>query len=294
MHQHHVCKVLGAALVSVVCIMGCTPVPIPSATPLATMAVAQSPTDVADAAATNTPLPETEGQLHEIVRRIIDLNEQNALDSAEAGQLFAGELEGWNAPTIGEIRGEATPIVMLDSDSAIARVQIEDGYLFDAYLYFSYDSAWRLTALRAMALPGVVRQEYVELRDKKELSAEEVRVLNSLESLFQTDAEWREMFMDNHAAFDTLCAEIGQLSDSNFIGSDNLSEFPTIQHEFTLLSVSSIERAENDSIQINMSEMGDNAIGFMCSPLNNPPPISPGHFIWVEPIVDGWYLFRTT
>jgi hypothetical protein len=38
----------------------------------------------------------------------------------------------------------------------------------------------------------------------------------------------------------------------------------------------------------------DNTVGFVYSPSNKPPQISPSSYIWVEEIAAGWYLFRTT
>jgi len=264
-----------------------------------------TPTSTATNIPTQTPLPPTptatispvdkaQQQLNDTVEKFLHLNKNSELNSSEAKKLFSGELTDWDTPTIGEVKGNTNSVVFIDSSNAVVRIQIESGYVFDVYLYLSHDSEWTFTAIRAMALPGFMRQMYVELSDKTELSSEEQSALNEIKRAFLTDAEWRDFFLQNQSSFESLCAKATEVPEHSFVGRNDIQAFPKIQEEFTLLAVSTLEKEQNGNIHIVMDGITDNTVGFTCSPNNKPPTISSSQYIWVEEIIDGWYLFRTT
>lgn len=247
-------------------------------------------------ATTVTSMPEPPEQVYETMQRLIRLNKQGALNSADAKELFAGELANWDAPTIGEIISEPDPIVMLNPTSAVTRVQVMAGYTFDAYLYLSLDSTWRITAMRAMALPGFVRQMYVELRNKKDLAPDETKLLDEITPLFLTDKAWRDWFSQNRHSLEAICIEATKKlsNDVYSITQANIGGYPDIEEAFTALGIQSVESEGSGNIQITTAGILDNSVGFICSPRGTPPSMSPSGFIWIEEVEEGWYLFRTT
>ncbi len=89
----------------------------PTATPEPTITVAPTP------ATTLTSTADPLEQIDQVVRKLIALNKQGALDSAEGKGLFAGELADWDSPTLGDIISEPGPVVMLSPSSAVTRIQ---------------------------------------------------------------------------------------------------------------------------------------------------------------------------
>jgi hypothetical protein len=60
------------------------------------------------------------------------------------------------------------------------------------------------------------------------------------------------------------------------------------------LGLIGIGYAESGAIEIMIGGVVDNSVGFLFVGEQAPPPMSDDNYIWVEPIGDGWCLFRTT
>lgn len=253
-------------------------------------------TVVPDPTATGMGMSESQQQVNETVQQFVALNKADALASDDAKALFAGELSNWDAATIGEIVSEPVTIVLVDPTHAVTRIQIMDGYLFDAYLYLSLDSTWRISALRAMAVPGYLRQAYTEFQNQTDLTPEETQFREEIAPLFLTDQEWREWFGQNQHSLNAICVEaMEKLSNEvNSINPANIDRYPDIEEAFGMLGIQSVEKTPNGDLLITTAGIIDTSVGFVCSPQSTPPPMSPSGFIWVEEIEAGWYLFRTT
>ena len=51
---------------------------------------------------------------------------------------------------------------------------------------------------------------------------------------------------------------------------------------------------EDDLVIVTIGGMIDNSVGFMHAGTSAFPSISSSEYIWIEPLLDGWALFKTT
>jgi hypothetical protein len=61
------------------------------------------------------------------------------------------------------------------------------------------------------------------------------------------------------------------------------------------LFISSVAKRASGCVEFIIGGIVDNSVGFMFVPDGlSPPPIDPSNYIYVEPAVDHWYVFKTT
>lgn len=269
--------------------------PTPLAPTAASILESTTVTAVSESTAAESS-PELRVQLDDRIQTFIKLNTLAELNTPAAKELFIGELADWDAPSIGEITTEPVQTVTLPPAGAVTRIQVQAGYSFDVYVYWLLDSTWRITAMRAMSLPAGIREMYVELRDKQNLTPDETEAMTQLTPFFLTDDAWQKWFIQNQDSLETLCARSAKiLADGTYaITQANIDSYSDIEDVFTALGVSAIEKEGANNLQIIMAGMIDNTVGFICSTNGTPPPMSSSGFIWIEKVDEGWFFFRTT
>lgn len=212
------------------------------------------------------------------MERFVAMNNGRGLNSAEGRELLAGELESYEGSGVGRLP-LPDKIIQAGPDMAVARMAAQEGSHPDLYFYLRRNSAgWTITALRSLALTGVL--EELILLDRQAPSADpEMRlairnaelVLSSDRALIAWAAANRDLLEQARAA--PASAEIAKR---------------VREAGLTLVA------RDGDLILVTIGGILDNEVGFLWAPEGAAPAIDASRYIWVEPIGGGWHLFKTT
>lgn len=226
---------------------------------------------------------------------LIDLSNRQALGSPEARQLLSGEALDWKMPTFGKIAASPDKIVLTDTKAAVGRVQWfgRDDYVADLYFYLTFDGAWKVQAVRRLALTGIIEGAYRYLKTKPNPTPEEQNDLGNFELLLASDAALRKWFNDNVATMNKLY-EMSRVMKKGDYSSQNDPKYADIKKLMKSLHLGSIEVGLDGSVEFIIGGVTDNTVGFLYSPTNKPPAISSESYIWVEEVAPKWFIFRTT
>lgn len=158
-------------------------------------------------------------------------------------------------------------------------------YTGNWYAYFQYaDGAWKLSAVRTLALTGMIWEKMKQLQKEDRSPAEEATYQNAKLTL-ATDNELKSYLQSHLAGFDKLIQldQAGKAFDTdveakklymNSVGP--LSDYPGI-------------------IDVNIGGIVDNFVGYLYVPSGKQAPaISDDSFIYVEHVVGPWYVYKTT
>jgi hypothetical protein len=231
------------------------------------------------------------------LKQLIEFSNRQALRSEPARKLLVAETAKWDMPSFGKLADAPDKMVMLDKEAAVGRVQWfgENDQVTDLYFYLRFDGSWKISAMRRLALPGIMEQLYFGLNAKKSRTQEEQDMFDNIGLVLASDKTLREWFQQNHESLNKLY-KLTQKKDGSkslYINDSN-KRFPEIAQALKRLHLSVVEVQENGNVEIVIGGMTDNTVGFVYSPSKSPPPISPSEYIWVEEIAENWYLFRTT
>ena len=229
------------------------------------------------------------------LEQLLSLSARSALNGPEGRSLFTGEMAEFSQSTIGAIP-PPDRIVVLTGGRAVARFPARSETSPDGYLYLTLgtDGRWRVSANRALALMGVPYELRRQLRALPERDEEQQWTLANLELTLASDERLRAWFGENRAALERLrgIAEVARPAAAD--------AETRVDHEEARVAVRSLH-----ALMVNVSGRGvvrvtlggilDNEVGVLHAPSPaDAPPISPGAYIWVEPLGDGWYLYKTT
>lgn len=232
-----------------------------------------------------------------VLQRFLDLNKSRMLQTPEAKLLLTGEALGrWESPYWGILADSPDRVELLSEKSAVGRVQWygANEQITDFYFYLTFDGAWKLEAMRNLALTGVVEMVYLDLKKVKDPTEEQLYQLRNSELTLASDAKLRKWFADNQASLTGIVQLLGS-SNECFTGSYAKTKcLPDVQNAMRKTFLGAIRKEENGDVYLTIGGITDNEVGFLYSPRNNPPRIDPSEFIWVERIADHWYLYRTT
>ena len=139
------------------------------------------------------------------------------------------------------------------------------------------DGGWRVETTRGFALTELLEELQTELR-AAERTPEMEDTLRNLDLTLASDAALASWFTQQRSDLERLArAQPAELENALC----------------KRLGLGAIERSEG-TLRVVIGGMLDNVVGFLFSPNAPPPPIDPSDHIWVEPLGDGWFLYRTT
>lgn len=213
------------------------------------------------------------------LERFVALANAGELTSAEGQAILTGEARQM-ATSAKSALPAVDRIIPIGKDKAAARFVLRgpNGEEADAYFYLEKTGkTWAVSAYRAMAKPGMDMMLLAELKKRKELTPDEAFQKRNLELTLSTDSQLRAWFTANRAAIDAL-------ANSPASGvAPKLKEL-------------GLQTRSNDSAETNIliGGMLDNTVGFLRPGADGPPAIDPSHYIWLEDVGGGWYLYRTT
>jgi hypothetical protein len=227
--------------------------------------------------------------------QLIEFSNQQALNKPEARTLLTDEALKWNGRTFGKLAAAPDKVVLINPTSAVGRVQCyaENNDVNDLYFYLSLDGAWKVRAMRALALTGIVRGAYQYLKSKPARTAAEEEELANMQLVLASDEFLRDWFKQNTEGMNNLYLSSRVLRKGDFSTTENLT-YSGIRSQLKPLHLSYAEAKENGNIEFVIGGVTDNTVGFLYSPANQPPPISSNEYIWVEEVAPKWFLFRTT
>jgi len=213
--------------------------------------------------------------------RFIALANSGGLSSPEGQALLAGEAKAAATNAVSALPPPER-VVTIGPEKAAAHLIFKgaDGLESDAYFYLERTGgAWRVSAFRQMAMTDISYVLLREMNKQATLSPADQDEKRNLELVLSSDRQLRAWFAANRPALD----ELAQSSQSSAANGARLKA----------LGISTVQKVRDLTV-LSIGGTPDNTVGFLRAGPSGPPPISPSEFIWVEPLGDDWYLFRTT
>ncbi len=153
----------------------------------------------------------------------------------------------------------------------------------DWYVYLvKVDDDWKLSAIRVLATTGIYYHLIDEYEQKISKSEEEEWQYQNALIVIKSDRELKQYLVDNLEKFKEI---VKSHSSGDKEGSEK------IVRELYLNSIG----YTNGLLNVNIGGLVDNAVGYFFVPKNRKPPsMHQDEYIYIEAIVDGWYLYKTT
>lgn len=236
------------------------------------------------------------------LERLSKLNKIRQLPTDAERRLFTGELADSRADSFGVLTmNEPDKILLIDETRAVgrfqARVTAANDRPVDVYFYLKNEGAdWKIYAVRRFAVPQFMEQLFESLNARANLNEADRRLYENLQLTLDTDKGLRAWFAENRASMDKLRSLLPSSSKRSaplYVGTDD-KQFPAVAALLKNLNLSRVSIEKNGNIEIVIGGVTDNTVGFIYSPAGKPPEITTLEYIWVEPLADNWYLFRTT
>jgi hypothetical protein len=215
--------------------------------------------------------------------RFIELANTGGLGSPEGQALLTGEAKAAATNAISALPAPER-IATVSPDKAAAHIVFKgaDGQESDAYFYLERtDGAWRVSAFRQMAMTDISYVLLREMHKQATLSPADQDEKRNLELVLSSDRQLRAWFAANRPALDALAQS-----------PDRSASDPAIQPRLKALGISTVQKVRDHTV-LTIGGALDNTVGFLRAGPSGPPAISMSDYIWVEPVGDGWYLFRT-
>jgi hypothetical protein len=227
---------------------------------------------LAEAARALPPTPEA------AMARFVTLNNARGLASAEGKALLAGELDSADTPGLGEL-APADRIVRIGADSAVARIPAGADGAPDLYWFLERrDGGWSLVGMRTLALTGVLVEMRRLLLAQPSRTADEEAILRNAELTLAPDRK----LLAWAAAHRQLLAQVRAAPGS-------------AETERAVRAAGGNRSwREGGNVFLSIGGILDNVVGFLLPDAGPPPAMDSSGYIWIEPAVDGWYLFKTT
>ena len=219
-----------------------------------------------------------------------------------------------------------------DSASAVIAVRLsKSGDTADVYLHFEHKAqGWQLHSLRSLWLPGfyVGVVQALETWDAAQASpdpeaafwdtldpgvaetmelspgavgADELARLDSMlvelpnmRLTLGSDSTLRAHFRANRAGFDQIASTYQADSTLRYV---RVGEASALSDRLRRLHLRGANRdpVYGETVWLHVGGFIDNEVGYLYVPDGETPPeMSPSRYIYVEPLGDGWYLYKTT
>lgn len=222
------------------------------------------------------------------------LNQARALAGDEARALLAGELDNVTQATFGPLP-PPDRIIMLADHRAVARLPAEGEVRPDIYLYLGeHDGSWTIDALRTLALTGVIEEIRRLGREMTARSPEIEAALRSAELTLSSDRQLASWFRENRGALESLRALAEAQRPAPGSGDARIGT-PETNAIVARLHLNMVSISRDGVVRVSIGGILDNEVGLLhAGSADLVPAIDPASYIWIEPLGDGWYLFKTT
>ncbi len=243
-------------------------------------------------AQSNVDLKADPAPVQQMLNEVMSLSARGAWTEQEIARYFVGELADIKPSALNMIP-KLNRIVMLTNDNAVARVPAIEA-IQDTYLYLAKGKSgqWRVTALRSLALPQFIDALEKDLRSTPNLGATMRNMLLNIELTKMNDQQLATWFGEHRKELDQM-----RQMKALFQRHDNEDRFRTDKPEFdAIVDKLHLNYAAQEGKMFNVSIGGilDNSVGLLHAEPADVPAINSGEYIWIEPLSEGWYLYRTT
>lgn len=229
--------------------------------------------------------------------------------TGEFAELYKG------SPTLGSIVPATVTvtsrILERDAAQAIFNVSMTDNNVTkEWYAYLRVDAGtWKLEAIRTLTLPAKFFETLVAVEKAAiagRLSELGVQELDRSHLTIASDAELKSHFTAQKPLFEAFAKEFAALSSIdvvNFdgrvapVGSASADQAVGLAQQLRSLTLGAAIRKYRDCegcVALIVGGDGENQVGYLrAGPGARVPKMSPKSFIYIEPIADGWFLFKT-
>lgn len=221
------------------------------------------------------------------------LSAAGKLQSEDGKALRTGEALRWQEASLNE-RLTIDTLVQISPGRAVARLPAGQS-LQDSYIYLEkVGGRWKVSATRALALTGPIREAVADLENNVALRDREF-LLRNFRLTLATDAELKAWFGTNKAALEALRNDyLAARTNEAWRIAEGEDKGSPLSDRMRALGLIAIAPGESSGVEIMIGGVVDNSVGFLFVGEQAPPPMSDDEYIWVESIGDGWCLFRTT
>lgn len=232
-----------------------------------------------------------------VLVQLAELSKKQAVQTEAAQKLLTDEMLRLKIASFGKLTDTPDKVLLLEKNNAVGRFQLfgENNQITDVYFYLQYNNGWKVSAVRLLALTGIIEQAYLGLKAKPNLTTEEKSLFANLKLTLSPDKELKVWFGENRVTLNKLSVLLQAKSNKTafYISRDD-KQFPEAAELLRKLNLSTASVEVNGNVEFVIGGVTDNTVGFIYSPSKNPPKISPAPYIWVEEVAANWYLFRTT
>jgi hypothetical protein len=208
-------------------------------------------------------------------------------------------------------QGRVTAVVTVELHDSLSRN--------DIYLHFRRDTTahaapWKLTAVRSLSMtqlgPPMLKllsdmpPAEVAQYNQKHPNADHAFMLGNIQLWIGSDADIREHFTRNQAAFQRavqfiearqyFTATIDTAGDGEQAANDD-KELQALLHPLYVTRISRRYLGCASCLEFIIGGVNDNTVGLFYQPdAQQVPAMSPDRIIVIKPLGNGWYLFKTT
>jgi hypothetical protein len=177
------------------------------------------------------------------------------------------------------------------------------GQYTDSYVYLQRDSGgWKLAAVRTLTLPSQFKNALRVLRQQQSLADSVQQTFANMQLLAASDASLKRYFLEHRQAFETLVeAFVAQQVPGVAVSPagrpmPGQSDGP-VTRRLATLHLTSVYRepAIPGCAFLVVASLQSSAVGYIRAGAGcRVPAMAPDHFIYVEQIAPGWYLYKTS
>jgi hypothetical protein len=213
---------------------------------------------------------------------------QNGIKNKSA--MYHGEmLEHYvDKPTLGEglpgnVRYKFRKLVE-NNESAVYAVLLSKGQeTQDWYAFLVRENKiWKLSAVRNLALPDMFFMALEQLEGNALRTKEEEWQYKNMLLTIKSDSYLKAYLKQNIVEFNNIVSLLTKGDkDQAVLRAKNLF-------------INSV-KADDRLVELNIGGIIDNSVGyFFVPPGGNPPVMNPNDYIYIEKIIEGWYIYKTT
>ncbi len=153
----------------------------------------------------------------------------------------------------------------------------------DLYAFLEkVNNSWKLSAIRKLALPGMFFMALQEIEKKIVRNKEEEWQYQNMLLTIKSDNELKAYLKNNIVKFNNIMKLLVQ---GNAATANEIAKSLFIN----------ISKEEGGITEFNIGGILDNSVGYLFVPKGKLPPVmNSSNFIYVEQVIDGWYIYKTT
>lgn len=159
------------------------------------------------------------------------------------------------------------------------------------------DGTWKLSAVRTLALPRLHYAALQGLEEKPDRTANEEWTLEQWRRLTWSDESLKAFARGHRNQLEAIADALLQQPPGTLIRGEELENEADreLWAAIHTLHLNVVIHDRQGWIDLNLGGILDNAVGFLFVPANvTPPRMNPENFILLDPLGDGWYLYKTT